>query len=374
MALDRRTGRADVAVVGAGIIGALTAWRLQAAGHRVLLLAERLVGGTTAGSAAVLRTLCDEPELAAEGLSWYRRWSDQVPPALAALLRCGVVVVTPAEAAEAATRAGRAVAGRSGTPPRRCDRAEVPGGYDPGAGVAWYEPDSGCADPRVVLLSLVRAFLRAGGALRLTRVRALDRIGDGWRLRTTDGPASDASAVLLAAGAATPALLPDPATRRRIHRQPVSLGLFPDLPEAGGARSGAPHGALPAVVDLVHDVLLRPVRGGLLGTLRTEARGRSFLDALRAAATTRLDRALPRPRLVVESEFDLTGDGQPYIGPVGDGLLVAYGFGGRGFKLAPPLTEAIALAISSGRTPAPLRRFDPLRTRAATAGPLDVLA
>ncbi|GAB3984214.1 FAD-dependent oxidoreductase [Plantactinospora veratri] len=372
MALDRRTGRADVAVVGAGIIGALTAWRLQTAGHRVLLLGERLVGGTTAGSAAVLRTLCDEPELAADGLSWYRRWSDQVPPALAAVLRCGVVVVTPPEAADAADRAGRAAAGRSGSRPRRCERAQVPGGYDPGAGVAWYEPDSGCADPRVVLLSLVRAFLRAGGALRLTRVRALSPIPDGWRLRTTDGPASDASVVLLAAGAATPALLPDPAARRRIHRQPVSLGLFPDPP--GTPRSGSPHGALPAVVDLVHDVLLRPVRGGVLGTLRTEARGPAFLDALRAAAATRLDRALPRPRMVVESEFDLTGDGQPYVGPVGDGLLVAYGFGGRGFKLAPPLTEAIALAISTGRTPAPLRRFDPLRTRAASAGPLGVLA
>ncbi|MGW4209302.1 NAD(P)/FAD-dependent oxidoreductase [Lentzea sp. NPDC004789] len=354
----------DVAVVGAGIVGALTAWRLQAAGHRVVLLSPRWLGGTTAASAAVIRTVCDEPELAADSLAWYGRWSDRATPALTALVRCGVVVVTPPEAVDSANRASRLVAGRdSAATPRRCDPSAVPAGYRPGAGVAWYEPISGCADPRVMVLSIIRAFLRAGGSLRQARVRSVNRTRGSWTL-LTDGPAARAAVVLLAAGADTPTLLPDPATRRQVHRQPVSMGAF-----------DGHTAAMPAFVDLANGLLLRPFPGGILGTLRTDHRGQRFLDALQVAAGTRLSRlATTRPRLVTESEFDITADGQPFIGQVDHGLFVAYGLGGRGFKWAPALTEAIAAAMTTGRTRESLLRFDPLRTQAATAGPLAALS
>jgi glycine/D-amino acid oxidase-like deaminating enzyme len=361
--VERAIWQGDVAVVGAGIIGALTAWRLQAAGGRVLLLDRGGAGGATAASAAVLRTLCDEPVLAADGLDWYRRWSGSVPAAPVPLRPSGVLVVTPRAAQQAAQAANGLLAGRAHGG-ERWGRRALPAGYDPGDGVAWLEPRSGYADPVAMVTSLADAFAARGGTRRQAQASRLDRARGRWRLVTTAGPA-EARVVVVAAGSASPPLVPDPGARRPVGRRPVSVGTF-DL--AGGRPE------LPAIVDLEHGLLLRPAPGGMLGTLRTAAAGRPFLDALAAAAARLPALRGIAPRLSAVSEFDTTGDGQPLIGLVDDAVILACGFNGGGFKLAPPLTEHVAGLAATGRVPGALRRFDPRRRAAAPAGPLAALA
>lgn len=349
--MSRQT--AEVAVVGAGIIGVLTAWRLRSQGVDVLLVAPAGAGAATAASAAVVRTVCDEPLLAARSLAWYREWDAGAGKPWQALNCAGVAVVVPPESAPAAAVARRLVTRRHSWPvgaPGEAPPALVAAGYQVRSGTVCWEPEAGYAHPGLMVLSVLRAFIRAGGRRMPGRVRSLRAAGRGWQL---SGPGLQirASRVLLATGAATPRLLPEPLVCP-VGSHPVALGLF--------ARPDRDWRCRPTVVDLANGVLLRPVRAGLLGTVRGPGRSAAFLAGLQAACWDLVPglRGVG-PNLVAESNFDVTPDGQPYLGAVADGLFVAYGFNGGGFKLAPALTEEIASMLVSGRPPAAFARFTP---------------
>jgi sarcosine oxidase subunit beta len=352
--VDRGASTADVAVVGAGIVGVLSAWRLRSAGYRVLLLCDRHLGGGTSASAAVIRTTCDEPVLAARSLAWYRDWNAAQPPALAAFTAAGVAVVT-APGLHAVARSAAAAAGavHPWAAAQPAGVSLLPDGYLLHGDELWCEPQAGYADPRLTVLSLIAAFLRAGGSLLREPVRSLRRAERrAWWLRTSQQEIT-CGRVLVAAGASTAALLPDRAARLPLRRQPVHMG-----------RLTVPAPCPAAIVDLAQGVLLRPERPGLLAGARVTGGGAEHRRALQR----RLRARLPRLGSVVpaagpRSEFDLTADGSPYVGAVDAGLYVACGFAGGGFKLAPAITEDLAELIVSGRATPALRRLDPLRGR-----------
>jgi sarcosine oxidase, subunit beta len=60
--------------------------------------------------------------------------------------------------------------------------------------------------------------------------------------------------------------------------------------------------------------------------------------------------------------YDITPDYNPVIGPTGvDGLLVAAGFSGHGFKISPAVGELVADLVLDGRSNDPLVRESDFR-------------
>jgi D-hydroxyproline dehydrogenase subunit beta len=332
-------------VIGAGIVGSLTAWRLCRAGLPVMHVSDPGRAGTTSASAAVVRVLSDEPLLVAPSLAFYREWTAARPEPEPVFHSSGVAVVTP-PALAAAVRAAAAAA--------RLDLASgahgLPDGYERNGQDAWLEPQSGYADPIRMVASFRAAIAHAGATVRTARVGRLRRGRGVWRI-PIDGGEIRCRRVIVACGAATPALLPDAAGLVPIRRHPVRVALF----ENPGIVSRP-------VVDLAHGVLIRPHPDGVLAT--TRAVGTHFLAAVRDAVVSRLPRlAGVRPRPLASSEFDVTDDGAPLIGAVDDGLWVACGLNGKGFKTAPAWTEALTDLILGQPQPrlepaAPRRSID----------------
>jgi glycine/D-amino acid oxidase-like deaminating enzyme len=233
-------------------------------------------------------------------------------------------------------------------------------GYQLDGDDIWFEPASGYADPRMMVLSVLFAFLASRGRVRRATVRSIRRLRRTWLLGTSGGDV-EAPTVLLAAGAGTASLLPQPDAVPSVTRAPAWVGLF-----------RLPPGAMTTVViDLSCGLLLRPHPRGVLGSVRECGAG-GFLPTLRRLAATRIPFLLAsEPEVVARSEFDITPDGKPLIGPVDEGLYVAYGFGGSGFKLAPALCRAISNLVGTGAVPRSLAAYDPLRAcGAGAASPL----
>jgi glycine/D-amino acid oxidase-like deaminating enzyme len=357
--------RPDIVVIGAGIVGALAAWRLRVAGHRVLLICAPRIPGGTAASMAVVRTTCDEPVLAAESLAWYRSWS-ATPAWPATFVGSGVAIVLPRALSTVVGAAARVVnAHHPGAGARAARPQGRLGRYVVGDNDWWFEPLSGYADPRLMVRSILAAYRNAGGAVLQAPVASLVPGKGGWSVRTAAGAVA-CGKVLVAAGAASPGLLPDPTAVPAVRAAAAHVGVFPGS-----------FGPAPAVVDLAHGLLVRPGRGGLLGSLRGTDTAETFCDSLRRAAGVRVPGLVTAgPRLLVTADLDDTPDGRPLVGAVEENLFVACGFGGKGFKLAPALTAALADHIRTGLRPGRLAAFDPLRdaTACGDRGPLAALA
>src|SRR5207247_6585796 len=68
--------------------------------------------------------------------------------------------------------------------------------------------------------------------------------------------------------------------------------------------------------------------------------------------------------LPISGAYDVTPDSYPILDRVGpEGLFVAVGFSGHGFKLSPEVGRLVAEQVATGRRPEPL---EPLRDRKST--------
>ena len=176
---------ADVVVIGAGVNGASTAFRLAQAGVRRVLLVERsgLAAGASGKSGALVRMhYTNEPEarLAHESLAVFRRWSDIVGGECG-FVRAGFLQLVAPEY-EGALRANVARQQQLGINTRVVDTGELreiaPALNAGDLTCAAYEPDSGYADPVATTYSFARRAAELGVAVRLhAPVRAI----------TTDG-------------------------------------------------------------------------------------------------------------------------------------------------------------------------------------------
>jgi sarcosine oxidase subunit beta len=202
--------RADIVVVGGGVIGASTAFHLAKAGAgRVLLLERRYLGAGASGkSGAVVRMHYSNPydaSLAQQSLPYFQHWGDYVGHGDARFTRHGMARLTmPGE--EEPLRANVEMLQECGvktwlmTPEEF--RAEYPMINVEGVPLIAWEDDSGYADPNGAVHGLAAAAEANGAEIRLN-TPVIRVVMEGDRVTGVETPDGivETNTVLLATGA-----------------------------------------------------------------------------------------------------------------------------------------------------------------------------
>jgi glycine/D-amino acid oxidase-like deaminating enzyme len=226
-----------------------------------------------------------------------------------------------------------------------------------GEGLAFaYEPEAGYCDPFGVTAAFAAA-AAANGA----------RVVEGIEVTSVDPGAVDTGAgtvttgaVVVATGPWTTSLLAPLGYELPIRVARAEVGRFRLPPDFGGAP--------PALADFSETALYFVPHGDVLevGTLDPEhaddpidpddcpeGAERTTLAGFRAGLSARL-RGAERGhwRGSWSAVYDVTPDWHPAIGavPGADGVVVAAGFSGHGFKLAPAVGTAVAELVCDGRS------------------------
>jgi sarcosine oxidase, subunit beta len=354
---------ADVIIVGAGVIGAATAfWLSELGAGDVLVLDQGAAGsGMSCRSSALVRmhyTFGPEVELAVRSDAMFEAW-----PALTGrpvcVRRTGFVrIVRRGE--EDALRANVAMQRRHGAHAELIDASGLaelmPAMRTDDVECAAWEPEGGYGDGAVVAGDLLAAARARGVRYRPnTPVRSL--LLDAGRVTGViagpDGRPEHASTVVLAAGVWSPPLL---ATAG------ISLPIETEVHEVAVLAHEPWEGAPAACIDSVTQTYFRPEAAGSM-TLVGSFTGPRGADPDRVPQTATAEQLAPLvesasyrlPALAdagivrgVTGVYDMTPDARPMLGPLRglDGLIVAAGFSGMGFKIAPAVGESIAGLIA----------------------------
>jgi sarcosine oxidase, subunit beta len=348
----------DVIVVGAGVVGASIAFHLARAGARVTVVEQGgICAGMTARSGALIRmhyTFPPEAELAWKSLVYFANWREMVGPGDPGFVRTGVAVVVGPDNVEK-LRTNVAMLRGLGIDTDLCGPRELDqlgsGINSDDISMAAYEPQSGYADPSATTLSLIEAAVQRGAQLMLhsRAERLLYRGNRATGLRLTEGPDLYAGAVCLAAGPWTDFLLAPNAPRIGLTIERAQIAFFRRDPATRHA----------GCIDTVAGAYFRPHGENLtlagLGAWRPEhpshpdnfnqGNDADFIEevgrrlARRIAGMSRAPYARGHSGL-----YDVSPDARAVLGRVPgiEGLYVAAGFSGTGFKTAPAVGAAMA--------------------------------
>jgi sarcosine oxidase, subunit beta len=359
MSQDGRS--ADVVIVGAGVIGAATAFHLSLLGAGDVLVLDRATAGSgmSCRSSALVRmhyTFPPEVRLAVRSDAMFEAWPELVGRP-GCVRRTGFVrIVWPGE--EQALRANVAMQRALGARAEVIDAAglkEVAPGLRAGdIGCAAWEPHGGYGDGAVVAGDLLAA-ARARGVTYRPHTPARSLLTHGGRVTGVETQAGDrvpAATVVVAAGVWSGPLL---------RTAGVDLPIETELHRVAVLAHGPGRGAPVACIDSTTGSYFRPEAAGamtLVGSFTgergadpdaTAAAGPEDLAPLVEAAARRVpalaDAGIAR---AVTGVYDMTPDARPLLGrlPGLDGLIVAAGFSGMGFKIAPAAGEGIAGLIA----------------------------
>jgi sarcosine oxidase, subunit beta len=370
---------ADVIIIGAGVIGAATAFQLSLLGAGDVLVVDRATAGSgmSCRSSALVRmhyTFPPEVELAVRSDAMFAAWPE-LTGRPSCIRRTGFArIVAPGE--ESALRANLAMQRALGARAEAIDAAALkelaPGFRVDDISCAGWEPDGGYGDGAIVAGDLLAAARERGVRYRPnTVVRSLLSDGDRVTGISTGGGQEHAGTVILAAGVWSPALARTAGVCLPIENELHRVAVLAHPPA-----DGAPF----ACIDSVTQTYFRPEAGGTR-TLVGAFTGPRGADPDRTPETASAEDLVPQvqaashrvPALAeagiargVTGVYDMTPDFRPLLGRVPglDGLIVAAGFSGMGFKISPAVGESLA-GLIAGPPPgsvdlAPFRpsRFD----------------
>lgn len=359
---------ADAVVVGGGVIGAAIAHQLALAGlGRIVLCDQGRVNaqGATSRSGGLLRlhhTAVADTRLAARSLPVFEQWADVIGGDCG-YRRTGFVMIVGENHVEDLRQNAAATTEAAGH--RRVevvDPAELkeiyPGLSTENIALAAYEPEGGYADPMAASAALLSAAYRLGVSPSegIRAMKVLEHAGVVTGVLTSIGRI-DSPLVVLAGGAwgSGPAEylgVHIPVTARRIGLAQA------ELPGAGRRGSKA---SVPTCIDDTTGSYFRPdgldrFYFGVPSKPDTEL-GRDVepltqaeLEAAINAIAVRVPAAATAPLAGTRSGLDgYTPDKRPVVGAAGpDGLYLALGFSGGGFKTAPAVAELAAKEILEG--------------------------
>jgi len=354
----------DAIVIGGGVIGTSIAYHLARFGARHVLLVERgeVGGGTSAQSSCIVRTHYSVPEnvaLAHASLDIFADFPGYLEDADAdcGLNRCGLLLIAPPGERSGALRATLALqrshgiaASEIGADEARRIHPLLEFGDDP---VIGWEPGAGYADAYLTLSAYARGARRLGTIVR-EHVDVVGLVRRGNRVRgilTRDGA--------IGAGVVVSA--------QNIWSHELSTWIGIDVPLAPmrhavmtlAAATAYPR-ELPVVMDWLPEdgIYFRSYSGGqvLVGdTGPGERLARPDVNQADvpldhvADIGEKLGRRLPSFADAGLAHswtgvYDVTPDWNPVLGPLPgiDGLEVAFGFSGHGFKLSPIVGRIVA--------------------------------
>ena len=351
----------DVAVIGAGVFGAWTAWHLQRAGQRVLLIDKygpANARSSSAGETRVIRMAYGPDEIYTRmALRSLGQWKDFFARIARPELFRETGVLTMAAAADAAATQSVATLERLGIAHQVLDSGTLAQRYPqitiPPEGWAILEPQSGGLMARRAVQALVEDSLRTGAELRIDTVLA--PVGDGRlaEIRTASGAAIRADRFVFACGPWLGSVLPDVLGDRIF---PTRQEVFYFGVAAGDCRFVAP--ALPIWLDfgrgyygcpdiegrgfkLAHDFhgeAIDPDSGERLPSPARIAHAREFL-------AQRFPGLAAAPLIGAEvCQYENTSNGDFVIDrhPAFDNVWIAGGGSGHGFKHGPAVGEYLA--------------------------------
>jgi glycine/D-amino acid oxidase-like deaminating enzyme len=357
---------ADVVIVGGGIEGTAAAWELARRGTTDVVVCERqsIGSGGTGKSSGVVRCHYGVPSLAAmawKGLQLFEQATDVFGDDLG-FTQTGYVVGV-GEPNVAALRANLATQRALGVPAEEVSRDEVArlwpaAALDDFAAFGW-EPRGGYGDAYRTAQAFAAAARHAGVRVRQgTPVTGLLIDAAGVRgVRLASGQEIASRTVVVAAGPWSAALLAPLGIELPVRAVREQIVLVAPGADVRGA---------PVFSDLVSLQYVRSERSGelLVGNSDLSSpepadpddyRDRADPDFVEAAVERVGHRFPGLPDAAVTSTYagcyDVTPDFNPVIGPAGiDGLLVAAGFSGHGFKISPAVGELVADLVLDGRS------------------------
>ncbi|MBA2333268.1 MAG: FAD-binding oxidoreductase [Actinobacteria bacterium] len=345
--------RADVVVVGGGVVGLAVSRVLRERGASVVVCERTGIGSGQSGiqPGGVRRQwgTAIGCRLAAESFAFWGEAEERLESPVELLLRrCGYLFLAHSEEMLERLRANLVVQNAEGVPSRLVDPREaarlVPGlGTETIAGGAWCAEDGYFDRPQTV----VEAFAR-GANVRFGEVTELRPVGGGWEVFAGSGHVTAAS-VVLAAGADSVPLAAQAAITLPIEREERHLFL-----------------SVPIQERLVESLVISAERGFAAKQL---ADGRVLASDLNAEgdAAEGASRWLTHVRegirellpvlqyvefpILASGAYDVTPDRQPILGPIGEELYVAAGFSGHGFMIAPAVARIVADAVEGRPDP-----------------------
>jgi sarcosine oxidase subunit beta len=352
---------AEVVVVGAGVVGASVAFHLAERGIETLVIdRDGPAAGSTARSGALIRahySTALEADLAWESLTdYFEPWGERVGGGCG-FTRSGFAYLVGEENVEALRQnvaLQRQVGVMTGLVSPDELREIEPALRTEGVALAAYEPRGGYADPAATAVGFLRAAEALGASFERRRATALVVRGDRLRGVRTDADTLEAKTVVLAVGAWSVPLATSVGLDLPIRPARVRVALFERPYE------------LPThltIIDTTEGFYARPAaeRATLVGSRDSlewtsdpdaptpEPEGAFVTEALRRLAL-RLPALAGAPyRSGRAGILDMTPDGRPLLGPTGpEGLYLAAGWSGTGFKKAPAVGAEVARWISDG--------------------------
>lgn len=332
-------------------MGASIAYHLAAAGIDDVVLYERrsLASGPTGRSTALIRLHYSQPllvRMAAHGLAVYSSFREAVG-ARSDFTRTGLLVAAAEK--EVASLEHNVAVGRGEGAEMELLTAEQVAELEPrlhAEGLVFaFEPGAGYCDPYLVTVGFAEAARRAG--VRIDEGAAVESVRD-----------LDARTVVVAAGPWSPPLLRDVGYELPVRAAQAEIGRY-RLPGSFGSPT-------PAFADFSETQLyVVPRESGFLevGTVDPEHAEHPIdpdacPDGASDATLAHYRRGLLARLRGAEggywrgcwsAVYDVTPDWHPAIGYVAENVIVAAGFSGHGFKLAPAVGQTVAELVRDGR-------------------------